>query len=154
MRQTQATDCRTLPFDVAEVFAALLDFESYPRWWPAQLRVRVLKATPERVGSRIEVRPRGGVFVCEIAQVVPDREILIGYVEGVQRGTGRWRFEKVAEGTRACYQIDLEPQGWLPRLLSNVMNFGKLHSRSMEKVFDGLEEWLRGRKSSAEGPQP
>jgi uncharacterized protein YndB with AHSA1/START domain len=145
MRQTQANDCRTLPFDVAEVFAALLDFENYPRWWPAQLRVRVLKVSPERVGSRIEVRPRGGVFVCEIVQVVPDREILIGYVEGVHMGTGRWRFEKVAEGTCACYQIDLEPHGWLPRLLSNVMNFGKLHSRSMEKVFDGLEGWLRAR---------
>jgi putative intracellular protease/amidase len=51
---------------VAEVYAALLDFDSYPRWWPAQLRVRVLKVTPARVGSRIEIRPRGGQFICEI----------------------------------------------------------------------------------------
>jgi len=42
MRRTQATDCRTLPFDVAEVWASFLDFESYPCWWPAEVRVRVL----------------------------------------------------------------------------------------------------------------
>src|SRR5262245_51812462 len=143
MRRTQATDCRLLPFDVAEIVAALLDFESYPRWWPAELRVRVLKSTLDRVGCRIEVRPRGGRFICEIGKVVPDQEILIRYVEGVHGGTGRWTFEKLAEGTRTCYQIDLEPQGWLARLLSNWMDFGKMHSRSMAKVFDGLESWLR-----------
>ena len=154
MRRTQATDCRTLPFDLDVVFAAVLDCENYPRWWPAQLRVRVLKATQNVVGSRIEIRPRGGRFVCEIGQVVPAREILIEYVEGVHRGTGRWTFEKLAEGTRACYQIDLEPQGWLPRLLSNCMDFGKMHSRSMEIVFDGLESWLTARRSSAESVVP
>jgi uncharacterized protein YndB with AHSA1/START domain len=142
MRRTQATDCWTLPFGVAEVFAALLDFENYPRWWPAQLRMRALHVTPNRVGSRIEVRPRGGRFICEIGQIVPDQEILIRYVEGVHQGTGRWTFERVAGGTRACYQIDLEPQGFLPRLLSHCMDFGKMHSQSMAKVFDGLEAWL------------
>jgi uncharacterized protein YndB with AHSA1/START domain len=143
MRRTQATDCRTLPFDVAVVFAALLDCASYPSWWPAQLRVRVLETLPGAVGSRIEIRPLGGRFICRIARVEPNREILIDYIEGVHRGTGRWLLEKTAEGTRACYQIDLEPQGWLPRWLSNVLNFGTMHSRSMEKVFDGLEAWLK-----------
>jgi ribosome-associated toxin RatA of RatAB toxin-antitoxin module len=154
MRRTQATDCRTLRFDLDVVFAAVLDCENYPRWWPANLRVRVLQLTQNALGSRIEIRPRGGRFTCEIAQVVPAREILIEYVDGVHRGTGRWTFEKLAEGTRACYQIDLEPQGWLPRLLSNCMDFGKMHSRSMEQVFDGLESWLTARRSSAERPNP
>jgi uncharacterized protein YndB with AHSA1/START domain len=143
MRRTRANDCRTLPFDPGAVFAALLDCENYPRWWPAQLRVRVLRLARDGVGSRIEIRPLGGRFICEIARVVPDREILIEYAEGVHRGTGRWALEKVAEGTRACYEIDLEPQGWLPRLLSNWVDFGRMHSRSMGKVFDGLESWLR-----------
>jgi ribosome-associated toxin RatA of RatAB toxin-antitoxin module len=142
MRRTQATDCRTVPFGVSRVFAALLDFGSYPRWWPAALRVRVLNVTAERVGSRIEIRPRGGRFICEVVQVIPDQEIVIRYAEGVHRGTGRWTFEKLAEGTRACYRIDLELQGWLPRLLSNWIDFGKMHSRSMVKVFDDLESWL------------
>ena len=146
MRRNQATDCRTLPFDVAEVYAAFLDFDGYPRWWPGQLRVRVLKVTPDRAGSRIEIRPRGGRFNCEIGQAIPDREILIEYVEGVHRGTGRWTFERLAEGTRACYGIDLEPQGWLPRLLSNFLDFGTRHSRSMGQALDGLEIWREGER--------
>jgi ribosome-associated toxin RatA of RatAB toxin-antitoxin module len=154
VRRTHATDCRNLPFDLAEVFAAVLDFDSYPRWWPAQLRVRVLRVTPDRVGSRVEIRPRGGRFVCVIARIAPDREIEMEYVEGVHRGSGRWTFGRAAEGTRACYEIDLEPQGWLLRLLSDFLDFGKLHSRSMEKVFDGLEGWLRATRSSAEGAKP
>ena len=152
MRRTQATDCRMFPFDMAVVFGALLDCENYPRWWPAGLRVRVLRLTQDAVGSRIEIRPRGGRFVCAIARIVPEREIEIEYVAGVHRGTGRWTFEKLAGGTRARYQIDLEPQGWLPRLLSNWMDFGKMHSRSMERVFDGLESWLRARKAGRAGP--
>jgi hypothetical protein len=53
--------------------------------------------------------------------------------------------EKLDDGTRACYQIDLEPQGWFVRLLSNWLDFGKIHSRSMGKVFDGLARWLKTR---------
>jgi ribosome-associated toxin RatA of RatAB toxin-antitoxin module len=142
VRRTRATDCRILPFPVGQVGAGLLDFASYPRWWPAQLRIRVLRTTPDHVGSRIEVRPRGGWFICEIAQVIPNREILIHYVDGVHRGTGRWTVEPVDGGTRVCYQIDLEPHGSLPRLLSHALNFARLHSRMMVKVFDGLEHWL------------
>lgn len=145
MRRTRAKDCRTLPFGPSEVFAALLDCASYPHWWPAELRVRVPRANEGGVGSRIEIRPRGGQFICEVARVIQDREILIEYVEGVHRGTGRWTLEKLDDGTRACYQIDLEPQGWFVRLLSAWMDFGKMHSRSMAKVFDGLEGWLKSR---------
>ena len=128
------------------------DSSPTPGWevkGPAQLRVRVLKATTGRVGSPIEVRPRGGWFVCEVSQVIPDKEIRIQYIEGVHRGTGRWTLEKVAEGTRVCYQIDLEPQGWLPRLLLQFLDLARIHSRSMEKVFDGLEKWLKGHRGNA-----
>jgi hypothetical protein len=31
MRRIQTTDCRTLTFDLPTVFAALVDFENYPR---------------------------------------------------------------------------------------------------------------------------
>jgi len=52
----------------------------------------------------------------------------------------------VAEGTRACYRIDLEPHGWLPRLVSHFLDFSKMHSRSMGQVFDGLATWLEGER--------
>ena len=31
MKRTQVTDCRTLPFDLASVHAALVDFDNYPQ---------------------------------------------------------------------------------------------------------------------------
>jgi ribosome-associated toxin RatA of RatAB toxin-antitoxin module len=142
MKPIRANDCHTVPFKVAEVFQAVLDFSSYSRWWPPQLRMRVLRTTTDFVGSQVEVRPRGGRFVCEIAQVIPEREIVIRYVDGLHRGLGTWSFEEQSEGTRICYQIDLELQGWLLRSLSHVMDFGRLHSQQMEGVFDGLESWL------------
>jgi hypothetical protein len=52
-----------------------------------------------------------------------------------------WAIEKTAEGTRVSYSIDLEPQGWLAQLLSNWMDFGRMHSRSMERPFE-LFIWL------------
>lgn len=145
MRRTIATDCRTLGFEVAEVFTVLLDLDNYPRWWPAHLRVRVIPPASAAANRRIEVRPLGGRFFCEIDSVDPNREIVIHYIEGVHRGEGKWTFEQTPGGTRVCYRIDLEPQGWLPRLLSNFMNFGTMHSRSMEELFDRLEGWLQAR---------
>lgn len=135
-----------MPFDLASVYAALVDFENYPGWWPAELRLRVLQTTPVLVGSRFEVRPRGGSFTCEVAQVTPEKEILIRYIDGLHRGTGLWTLEQQGDGARLCYQIDLEPQGWLPRLLSNFMDFAGMHSRGMERLFDGLERWLRAKE--------
>ena len=142
MRRTLANDCRTLPFRPDQVWAALADFASYPAWWPAELRLRVLEVTPGLAGSRFEVRPRGGSFVCEVERVDPGREMLIRYAGGVHRGTGIWTLERVAGGTLVRYAVDLEPQGWLVRLLPNLIDFGKVHSRAMRRLFDGLEAWI------------
>jgi len=42
-------------------------------------------------------------------------------------------------GTRICYQIDLGRHGWVLRLLSNFLAFGKIHSRAIVGLFDGLK---------------
>jgi uncharacterized protein YndB with AHSA1/START domain len=143
MRRTQATDCRTLPFGPDRVWAALVDFAGYPRWWPQGRRLRVLRVMDGLVGSRFEVGPRGGRFVCEVAGVLPSREMRIAYVGGVHRGTGVWTLEPAGAGTRVCYAVDLEPHGWAVQLLSNFLDFGKMHSRAMGRLFDGLEGCLR-----------
>ena len=139
MRRTTADDSRTLPFPPERVWAALADFASYPAWWPAELRLRVLEVTGGLIGSRFEVRPRGGSFVCEVEKVDPGREMLIRYAGGVHRGTGLWTLVPAEGGTLVRYAVDLEPQGWLVRLLSNFLDFGNVHSRTMQRLFDGLE---------------
>jgi hypothetical protein len=112
-------------------------------WWPDELRLRVLRVTPELVSSRFEIRPRGASFVCEVGRVDPSREMLIRYVKGAHRGTGLWTLEAVEGGTRACYAVDLEPHGWLVPLLSNFLDLGRMHSESMVRLFDGFHERLR-----------
>src|ERR1700736_5261357 len=104
MKRTEVTDCRNLPFDLATVYAVLVDFAKYPRWWPSELRLRVLQTTTELVGSRFEVRPQGGSFICQVTQVIPEKEMLIRYVEGFHRGTGLWLIKPQGDGTRLCYQ--------------------------------------------------
>lgn len=146
VKRIQANDCRTLPFDVTTVYAALIEFENYPKWWPAYLRLRVLATTADLVGSRFEVHPTGGSFVCEVAQVVTEKELVIQYVDGLHRGTGIRTLESAPDGTRLCYRIDLEPQGLLPRFLSHFMDFAGMHSRGMQRLFDWLEAWLRARR--------
>ena len=126
----------------------LTDLEHYPEWWPSQLRIRVLRTTPDFIGSQIEVRPMGGRFTCEVVGIEQDRVIHIGYVDGLHRGIGVWTFETVGDGTTVSYRIDLEPQGWLPRLMSHFMDFGRIHSKEMQRVFDGMESWLRNRGRS------
>jgi ribosome-associated toxin RatA of RatAB toxin-antitoxin module len=145
VRRTQATDCRTLPYPVPEVFAALTDFGNYPTWWPKELSLKVLHLAPDHVGSRLGAGLLGGWFICEVTEVVPEREVRTRYIEGVHRGEGVWSLEPVEGDTKVCYRIDLEPQGVGPRLLSHVLDFGHLHSKLMGRVFDGLERFL-GRK--------
>jgi uncharacterized protein YndB with AHSA1/START domain len=143
MRRTKADDSRTLPFPPERVWTVLADFASYTLWWPAEVRLRVLDVTPGLVGSRFEVRPLGGSFACEVESCRPGRQMVVAYVEGVHRGKGVWNLEATEGGTLVRYAVDLEPHGWLVRLLSNVLDFGKLHSRAMERVFAGLEGRLR-----------
>ena len=99
MRRILVTDCRTLAFPTALAFAAVADVENYPRWWPAELKVRLLTVTPDGIGSRLEVHPHRSLLVCEVTRIVANSEIHIRYVEGVQRGTGVWTFEPSDEGT-------------------------------------------------------
>lgn len=76
-----------------------------------------------------------------------DREALrvaTDYVEGAHRGAGVWTMERAEGGTRLSYSVDLEPYGLLARLLSNFLDYRRLHSAGMREIFRNLESYLRG----------
>ena len=66
----QATDERVLPFEAGQIWSVLADVAESPRWWPASVRLKVLRTSPGLIGSEMEVCPRGGrPFRCRVEAV-------------------------------------------------------------------------------------
>ncbi|HMV78159.1 MAG TPA: SRPBCC family protein [Leptospiraceae bacterium] len=143
MRRIIADDSAVFSFSPEKVYSAVSDMSTYEKWWGKKVKVKVLELSPQGVGSKVEVHAVGGWFRCEIISLKPFEEAGILYYDGVQKGKGIWSIEKLGAGkTKLSYSIDLEPNGFVPRFLSNFMNFSKLHSQAMKDLFSGLENFL------------
>jgi ribosome-associated toxin RatA of RatAB toxin-antitoxin module len=146
MATVQVTDSAFIPQNPALVWNVLIDFDSYAQWWPRSVRIRVLKTTPELIGSQFEVRPFGRKgFVCEVESVDPGLELQLQYLDGTYAGTGVWSIEPLEEGCRVSYAVDLEIVDRLTSALSHVVNLGAIHSRLVRKIFAGLGSHVRQR---------
>ncbi len=142
-RRCVAYDQITLPFPPDMVWKALTDFKAYPLWWPSTVTVHVLQATPEVVGSKIELEPRNGKRLSlQVAACVPQLSMHMAYVGGVYLGAGLWQLEAVAKGTQLSYAVDLEIRSRLVALISYVLDIPAVHSRLMRHIFDGLLQHL------------
>jgi uncharacterized protein YndB with AHSA1/START domain len=146
MATLHVTDSVVIAQNPALVWNALIDFDSYAKWWPQSVRIRVLKATPELIGSQFEVRPFGGKgFLCEVESVEPGLELQLQYLEGTYIGTGVWSIEPLEQGCRVSYAVDLEIVDWFIRALSHVVNITAIHSRLVRRIFAGLGLHVRQR---------
>ena len=135
-----ATDTSLLEAPVELVWASLLDFSCYRNWWPWLVGIRVLRVTPEVVGSRFRVRPMGGLgFTCEIHDISPLETMTIRYIRGVYQGVGTWHLEPIGQRTLINYTIDLEMKSIMVRWLSRWLDVAEMHSRQMQQLFWGLE---------------
>lgn len=144
MTTLQATDSMFIAQNPALVWNALIDFDSYAKWWPQSVRIRVLKTTPELIGSQFEVRPFGGkAFVCEVESVDPGFELQLQYLEGTYVGTGVWSIEPLEQGCRVSYAVDLEIMDWFIRALSHVVSITAIHSRLARRILAGLGLHIR-----------
>lgn len=142
----QAVDERLLPFAPEQIWPVLADVTASPRWWPASIRLTVLHASPGLIGSELEVCPRGGrPFRCRVEAIEPPRRMQMRYGDGFVTGTGEWRLEAVAGGTRVAYALDVQAHGWLVALLGKLLPLGKIHSKSMQEVLANLEAEVRRR---------
>lgn len=126
-----------------KVFQAVADVTVYKYWWSKKVKVNVLESTEDYVGSKVEIYASGGWFRCEVVSVNKPFEIRIKYYEGVQLGEGIWIMDKTGENeTALTYSINLKPNGFIPGLLSNFLNFSKIHSRAMKDMFHNLDNYL------------
>ena len=141
-----AVDERVLPFAPEQIWPVLADVTASPRWWPTSIRLTVLNASPGLIGSELEVCPRGGrPFRCRVEAIEPPRRMQMRYGNGFVTGTGEWRLEAVAGGTRVAYALDVQAHGWLVALLGKLLPLGKIHSKSMQELLAKLEVEVRDR---------
>lgn len=143
MRRIKANDCAKLEGSVEKIFDIISDVRTYPNWWPTSVKVKVLEHKDDGLGSKIEVRAAGGWFRCTITSVDKPTKIGIQYYDGVQKGEGWWTITKIDENlVQVCYTIDLEPYGFVPRILSNFLDFSKIHSNLMKDIYKKIQYLL------------
>jgi hypothetical protein len=135
MKQSiRSNDAREMNATADESYAIVSDFSSFGAWFPAP--VTVLQATPDVVGSEVEVKaPDGGPrFVMEVTGISPGACIDLRY-RGDFSGTGRWTF---ADG-RAGLEVDLAPTTLPLKVFALLGGMKKAHVGFAESVFDALQ---------------
>ncbi len=137
----RAVDERVLPFAPDQIWPVLADVNGYPQWYPPSLQLQVRTVTADGIGSVVELRPRGGrAFRCRVESLEPPRRMRMRYPGDFIAGTGEWRLEPVAGGTRVVYELDVVAHGRLAAWLGKLLPLGKIHSKFMREVLENLEQ--------------
>ena len=148
MRKVQAEDEAIIACPPEQIWRAIIDFNSYTKWWPASVRIVVRRVKPELLGSQVEIKPYGGrAFLCEVESVRDGSELRLQY-SGVYRGIGVWTIVESGSSSRIVYRIDLKVADPFMILLSYVVSIPRLHSKLMREVFSGLEGYVNGNSAS------
>ena len=122
-------------------FDALLDYASFPEWQRAVLATEVLSRDSEgrgqRVAFEIDAKLRTVRYTLDYAYEEPSL-ITWRYVEGDVRDLdGELVLEDLGDGiTLATYALRLDPGGWLPGRIANMLS---------SQVMHGVLEDLKGR---------
>ena len=146
MRKVQAEDETVIVCPPERIWQAIIDFNSYTKWWPSSVSIAVRRVTPKLVGSQVEIKPYGGrAFLCEVESIRDGVELRLRY-SGVYRGIGVWTIAEGDGHSRVVYRVDLEISDLLMKLLSYVVSIPRLHSKLMREVFEGLEGYLVRKK--------
>lgn len=148
MKKIISVDFCKLNYKPELIFDAISDVTVYKEWAGENVKVEVLYDSDKRVGSKVEIHALGGWFKTEIISMNPPNEVRIKYYEGVQKGEGLWKIENAGNNESILtYSIDLEPVGFLPRFLSEFMDFSKMHSKAMMDMFQNLDKYLSSLKN-------
>ena len=116
--------------------ARLRDIDSYPDWFPDTVEARSVGrengawANYVRTSAPWPVKDRDAIYVSQL-QRLPDRlsisveadpDLLPETSDAVriEKASGRWELEAVAEGTRITWQFHVDPGGNVPSGLANA----------------------------------
>jgi hypothetical protein len=134
-----------------DVYEALLDLESYRRWWPRSFDFAVLGPLPAGTGSQLRITNQKIVWwTVRLGKLAPGREVAMDYVGGAWCGPTRWTLQPEGSGTRLAYEIDIEPAWWWLGLLGRVVPLAWVHSRQLQPVLIGLDRHLSATRQAVQ----
>lgn len=141
MKELTSLDQKILNYPVDKIFPIVSDFQTYREWFPKNVDISLIKKTPEKIGSIIQIKFGIVKFKIELTRINQFREIIVQY-SGAYEGNGIWYFFESTIGTKLLYEIDLKIKNPIVRFISIFVNINSMHSNVMTKIFDGLENYL------------
>ncbi len=134
---------------VTRVWEAILDYRSWPAWWPAiASATRIAPGDAAGVGEIAELTFRTRLpyrvrFVITTTHVQPPFE-LDGRATGELEGTGRWRLTAEGDDTLVHYVWQVSTTRWWMNLLAPAARpiFAWNHDQVMESGRIGLARLL------------
>lgn len=124
----------------AEVFSAIVDLESFPRWNPTTKSARKLTKGPIGEGTRFELTITGfGRTVQELRGFERDRRVtLVPHIE-VLAGGHTFELRPENGGTRVDHELEMIPRGRM-RFFAPFM--GMIGRRNLTRTASGLKAWV------------
>jgi uncharacterized protein YndB with AHSA1/START domain len=124
----------------AEVFAAIVDLESFPRWNPTTKSARKLSTGGTGEGTRFELTIRGfGKTVQELRGFERDRRVTL--VPRIEALSGGHTFVLTPEegGTRVDHELEMTPRGAWKLLAPVIPMIGR---RNLHQTAAALRAWV------------
>jgi ketosteroid isomerase-like protein len=141
----------TVPYSRAEVWSVLADVSSYKEWWPANLRVEVLRFTGEPLGAEFEVRPfLGRMYRIRFEEFEGRSVMRLRFFGGSLEGPGGFHLQSLPGETRVRYEMDVFARGLDVAALSLVLPPEKVHRSRMRSVLNSLASRLKARRKAAD----
>jgi uncharacterized protein YndB with AHSA1/START domain len=125
---------------VGEVFAAVVDVASFPRWNPTTKSARRLTDGPVGNGTRFELEITGfGKTIQELQDFEPNRSVrLVPHIK-VLAGGHRFTFTDVGAETHVDHELEMTPKG-LFRLMSPFM--GMIGRKNLAATAAALKQYV------------
>ncbi len=146
MSDLEGTYSAVLPVSPKTACEKVLDVGGYPAWWSRSVTTSLGKGTGGRagVGSVIHVRLDKVTFEYEVRKIAPGKRIDLQCIGGSYRGTAAWTFAPEKKGTRVTYEVSLNAEGLVTRMLGKALDVGAIHAKVVNGSLERLAKNLAG----------
>jgi uncharacterized protein YndB with AHSA1/START domain len=134
------TQTQTIDRPAAQVFASIVDVESFPKWNPTTKAARKLTDGPAGNGTRFELNINGfGKTLQELQEFKTNQQVKLVPID--KRVAGGHRFKLTAKGkaTQVDHELEMQPKGVF-RLFGFMM--GGMARTNLDKTAAALKTYV------------